>query len=65
MPFLLIARFWGRRPRFFVEDNQPSRRLVLPEPETTAGQPAPVSTKVPQETSRWRLVHNVGRRRFC
>ena len=37
MPFLLIARFWGRRPRYFVEDNQPSRRLVLPEPETTAG----------------------------
>ena len=24
-----------------VEDNQPSRRLVLLEPETTAGQPAP------------------------
>ena len=47
VPFLLIARFWGRRPRYFVEDNQLSRRLVLLEPETTAGQPAPVSTKVP------------------
>ena len=30
-----------------VEDNQPSRQLVLLEPETTAGQPAPVSTKAP------------------
>ena len=30
-----------------VEDNQSSRRLVLLEPETTAGQPAPVSAKVP------------------
>ena len=30
-----------------VEDNQPSRQPVLLEPETTAGQPAPVSTKAP------------------
>ena len=30
-----------------VEDNQSSRRLELREPETTAEQPAPVSTKAP------------------
>ena len=29
-----------------MEDNQPSRQLALLEPGTTAGQPAPVSTKV-------------------
>ena len=46
-------RQWVVNPRtrvsgaLAVEDNQPSRRLVLLEPETTAGQPAPVSTKAP------------------
>ena len=44
-------RQWGVSPRtrvsgaLAVEDNQPSRQLALLEPETTAGQPAPVSTK--------------------
>ena len=30
VPFLLIARFWGRRSRFFDEDNQSSRLQKLP-----------------------------------
>ena len=46
-------RQWVVNPRtrvsgaLAVEDNRPSRRLELREPETTAGQPAPVSTKAP------------------
>ena len=46
-------RQWVVNPRtrvsgaLAVEDNQPSRQLALLEPETTAGQPASVSTKAP------------------